>query len=86
MSKFFKGRGKKATEAIAETAPREMSAIIAEYTQLKGQAGEVQYQVYALNKNLEQINYQLLTLNNEGAARQKLDGAAKPAQEGQANV
>ncbi len=82
MSKFFKSL-KKAKKAVDQTAPepRDIKAITDEYNQLKAQAGEVQYQVYALKSNLDQMNQRLLQLNHEGAARQKLDREAAPKQE-----
>lgn len=82
MSKFFKSI-KKAKKAVDQAAPepRDLKAITDEYNQLKAQAGEVQYQVYALNSNLEQMNQRLLHLNHEGAARRKLDREAPPKTE-----
>ena len=80
MSKFFKGLKKKAPAA---PVPRSLEDITKDYNMLKGQAGEVQYQLYALKQNLEAINQQLLRLNHEGAARQKLnqEEAAKKKEE-----
>lgn len=80
MSKFFGNSKKKNLKQLPEApAPRDIETITADYNQLKAQAGEVQYQIYALTKNLEQINQGLLNLNHEGAARQKLDNEAVAA-------
>jgi len=75
MSKFFKGlkKAKAKVDAAPPPEPREIEAITKEYNDLKALAGEVQYQIFALTSNLAQMNNNLLSLNHEGAARQKLD-------------
>lgn len=77
MSKFFKRLNKKTTKV---PDPRSMPEIMAEYNQLKSQAGELQYQIFALTQNLADTNQKILAVNHEGAARQKADkeSAAKP--------
>lgn len=78
MSKFFGNNKKKSLKQLSEIpVPRTLEAITTDYNNLKAQAGEIQYQIYALTKNLEQINQGLLNLNHEGAARQKLDNETK---------
>lgn len=70
MSKksFFKGLGKpKAKE------PRALDEIRTEYGQEAGKAGQLQYQIYALNQDLERLNQRLVSLNYEAAERQKMD-------------
>ncbi len=62
-------------KAPKEQPPRTMEAIQAEYGQLSARAGQIQYQVFVLNKDLEQTNQALVAVNHEAAARQKLDAA-----------
>lgn len=65
------------------TAPRDIEAIKSEYSSLAQQAGQVQYEVLVKSKDLEYINSRILAVNQEAAARQRLDkeAAAKPAEE-----
>lgn len=74
MSKFFRAAKKQAAQKAPD--PRVIDEIQKEYRQLATQSGEVQYQIYALEQNLEELNKQMIVLNHEGAARQKLDREA----------
>ena len=76
-SKFFKGL-KKAQLPKPDLAPRVMEEIQKEHSQASYEAGLAQYQVYIHTKDLEQKNTKLLALNQEAAARNKLDAASKP--------
>jgi hypothetical protein len=71
-SKFFKGL-KKAQLPKANPTPRLMEEIQKEHSQASYEAGVAQYQVYVHSKDLEQKNQRLLSLNQEAAARQKID-------------
>lgn len=59
--------------------PRTMKEIQEVYVDLRGRAGELQYQVFVLTKDLERINDGLVALNHEAAARQNLDKEAAKA-------
>jgi len=79
MSKFFKGL-KKAKQS-AQPIPRAFDEIKQAYNELAGKTGQLQYQKYVIERELEQLNQQLINVNNEAAARQNLDkeAAAKTA-------
>lgn len=62
-----------------QPVPRSMEEVQKAYLEQRSQAGEVQYQIHVLNKNLDQINAALESLNYEAAARQKLDKEAAAA-------
>lgn len=79
MSTFFKS--KKKVKAAELPAPRSLEEIMKEYQPLKVTAGDIQYQIFALGKNLARINEEMERLNYEGAARQKLDAEAAKAQQ-----
>lgn len=71
----------KRSKQAAALVPRELKDIQAEFNQLTQRAGSAQYQQYVLDKDLQAINDRLVSVNNEAAARQKLDkeSAAKTA-------
>lgn len=75
MSRFFKG--KKATLPKPNPAPRALEEIQKDHNQASYEAGLAQYQVYIYTKDLEQKNQRLLNLNQEAAARDKLDKESK---------
>jgi len=75
-SKFFKGL-KKAQLPKANPLPRLMEDIQKEHSQASYEAGVAQYQVFVHTKDLEQKNTRLLALNQEAAARNKLDQESK---------
>jgi hypothetical protein len=77
-SKFFKGLNK--VKPAAPPEPRNMEAIMKQYGEQCNRAGALQYQIYALGLELEQINKDLVSVNNEAAARQKLDKEAAEKQ------
>ena len=81
-TKFFKGQ-KSSKKSEVVPVPREFAEIQKEYMDLRGRAGELQYQIFVLNKDLASTNDALVGLNHEAAARQKLDkdAAAKPVEE-----
>lgn len=60
--------------------PRTLQAIQQEYGVLCARAGQVQYQQYALAKDLEALNDALRDLNFEAAAAQQ-EAAQKAAEE-----
>lgn len=72
MSKFFKSLKK-----AKKVDPRPLPEITQEYSNLVNQAGQVQYTIYAMQQDLEQINQKLVAVNHEAAARQKLDKEAQ---------
>ena len=62
---------------VDEKKQRTFDEIQAEYASLCTRAGHIQYQVFALNKDLELLNNTLRDLNLEGAtAKQKADEIA----------
>lgn len=82
-TKFFKNRSKPKEVA---PVPRELSEIQKEYSELRARAGELTYQVFVLEGDLQQVNQALLTINHEAAARQKLDKEASVQQPQQEEV
>lgn len=52
----------------AESSSRTIEQIQNEYATLAAKAGQAQYQVYTLNKDIEALNSQMRTLNFEAAA------------------
>lgn len=79
MTKFFKGK-KQLSKQAAAPVPRAYAEVEKEYLELRARAGEVQYQIYVLTKDLEQLNQALVSLNHEAAARQKLDKETEAVQ------
>lgn len=61
--------------------PRTLPEITASYQELCTRAGQTQYQLFVLNKELESFNGQLLRLNQEGAKRNQLDQQAAKQEE-----
>lgn len=59
--------------SLKTSVPRALAEIQTEYADLRAKAGDAQYQVHVISKNLEQINARLESINYEAAARQKLD-------------
>lgn len=78
MSKFFKRKSQ--IKATAKE-PRALDEITREYAALSQKSGEVQYTIYALSQDLEQLNQAILRLNHEGAERKKLNASAAIAEE-----
>lgn len=77
-SKFFKGLNK--SKPAPPPEPRAMELIMKQYGEQCNRAGALQYQIYALGLELEQINKELVSVNNEAAVRQKLDKEAADKQ------
>jgi hypothetical protein len=75
MTKFFKGKSKKAAQV--PQVPRSMEEIQKEYGELRARSGELQYTIYVYEADLAQMNSRLRGLNNEAAARQQLDKATE---------
>lgn len=71
MSKYFKSL--RSAKKAADPVPRKIEEIKADNDKLVTNAGIVQYQIYALERDLKQINEVMVNLNYEAAARQKLD-------------
>lgn len=67
--------------------PRKLEEIKAQYNEVAQRAGQAQYQIFVLKKDLEQLNAALLNINQEAAARQSLDkeeaAKAKPVESSQ---
>lgn len=59
------------------SVPRTMAEIQQAYQQLCANAGQIQYQIKIQTRELERINTQLESVNNEGAARMQLDKETK---------
>lgn len=57
--------------------PRSMAEISEENAKLCAHAGTIQYQIYVLERDLDQTNQSIMNANYEAAARQKLDAEAK---------
>jgi len=74
--KFFKGKNKMKQIKEEQKEPRKFEEIKAQYEQLRARSGDVQYQIYALTKDLEKLNEAMVSVNYEAAARQKLDSEA----------
>lgn len=64
----------------SEKKAREMSDVQQEYQSLCVKAGHLQYQIFALNKDLELVNEALKSLNLEAAS---MHAAAQKAEEKQ---
>jgi hypothetical protein len=78
MSKGVSGKlPYKAPETRPE--PRKLEEIQHEYAQNCQKTGELQYQVFALNKEINRLNDIQASLNYEAAERNKLDKAVKDA-------
>lgn len=72
---------KSTKQAKKLSIPREMPEIQQAYQQLCANAGQVQYQIKIHAKELERINEQLQSVNNEAAARQQLDKESASTQQ-----
>jgi ribosomal protein S15P/S13E len=64
------------------SVPRAPEEITKDYQQTAYQAGATQYQIHVLSKELTRLNEYLERVNNEAAARNKLNEMAKQATEG----
>ncbi len=60
-------------------APRSLPAIQQEYTNLAANAGQIQYQIYTLKKDLEGVNNALRDLNAEAFSAKQAEEEAKKA-------
>lgn len=79
MTKFFKNKSKKQIKSETNV-PRENSDILKDYTAAKARAGEVQYLLYAYEKELARLNQILEGLNYESEARKNLDAQNQSVQ------
>lgn len=77
MSKYFK---RKKGKEIQQQAPRSLDDIKKAYNEVSARAANAQYLVYIHNKELDQLNEQLMYLNQEAGARQQLDAKATAAE------
>ena len=75
VSKFFKSKKQRPTEKAPD--PRSMDEIKKAHAEVAVRAGSLQYQIEVYKQQLSQLNQELFALNNEGAARQKLDATTK---------
>lgn len=81
MKNLFK---RKKDKFPKEQVPRDLKEIQAAYNDLSARAGQIQYQRFVLDKDLEYVNNQLVSVNQEAHARKELDKAsaeAKPKEE-----
>jgi hypothetical protein len=53
--------------------PRSLDEIQKEYAELVGRAGQIQYQLFVLDKDLKTLNDRILVINHEAASRKELD-------------
>lgn len=70
---------KKSTQSKKLSVPRGLPEIQKEYQEQCITAGQLQYQMKVYSDALENVNARLLVINNEAAARQKLDAVASAA-------
>lgn len=70
MSKFFKG--KKSSKPVE---PRALDVTTKECNQACWELGQIEYQIFILKQAAQETNNRIQRLNNEGAARKKLDAA-----------
>lgn len=61
--------------------PRAMTEIQQEYQELVFKAGQAQYQLYVIERDLAQTNFRLREVNVEAAARNELDKKDKEQNE-----
>lgn len=62
------------------SVPRAIDEIKKSYDQVAKDAGQLQYQIKVYTAQLEQLNNNMFSLNNEAAARNTLDAATPEAQ------
>lgn len=79
-TKFFKDR-KTANVEVKAPEPRKLEDIQKEYTELKYRLGEVQYLTFVYDLEVQTLCEQMRVINNEAAARQKLDTETKAVDE-----
>lgn len=72
MTRFFKGKNKKAE---VKSEPRKLEEIKSQYETLRNRLGDLDYQIYALKRDADQIKGVMVNLNYEAAARQEADKA-----------
>jgi hypothetical protein len=77
--KFVQGFRKTKKTKEEPKQPRALTEIQAEYNQLVNQAGQLQYQIHVLQKDLDVANNALVAINHEAAERIKLDKEAEEA-------
>lgn len=78
--KFVKGFRKTKQDKPALTeGPRQLPEIQKEYGELINQVGQLQYQRFVLQQELDVNNAKLIQVNNEAAVRIALDKAAEAA-------
>ena len=70
---------KKSTQTKKFSVPRELPEIQKEYQEQCISAGQLQYQMKVYSDALEKVNERLLVINNEAAARQKLNAVTETA-------
>jgi hypothetical protein len=85
MKKLVNKMFSKGKRSFTVNIPRSKDDIMKAYYELRGRAGEAQYQVYVFEQELKNLNAQLVNLNIEMTERQKLDkekdAAEKPVKE-----
>lgn len=83
MTKFFKSKSKPKEVPTAVPVPRLMEELTKANAELNARAAQVQYLAYVYAKELTAINKQLEEINYEAAARKNLDAANAPKEEPQ---
>ncbi len=81
---IFSTRSKKQKQKQVQQTPpvpRELPEIQKLYSELTGKAGQLEYQMYMVPKQLKEINEALESLNYEAAARKKLNAETQAADE-----
>lgn len=76
-TKFFKDKRKKSANVEVKSEPRSREEIVKEYTEVQAKLGGAQYLKYVYERETEILGQQMLSLNQEADARQKLDAEAK---------
>jgi hypothetical protein len=69
INKLKNGFRKKQTTQL----PRELSVLQVEFKELSSKAGQLRYQIYVHEKDLETLNQAMLNISKEAGARQQLD-------------
>jgi len=77
MNKFFKSK-KKVSLPPPPPEPRSIEELQKQHNELCARAGALQYRIEVEKQELLEVNKVLSNINNEAAARNKLDAESKP--------
>lgn len=75
LRKYFKGSKASLPPVEPKPEPRTLDAITQEHNNECWALGQLEYQIYVLNKNIDLRNKRIEELNLEGDARKKLNAA-----------